>query len=96
MKQRIRFAKVGKNQIQKLLDLKIGRRFIEKEQIEEVKKILKLEEKSIIDLRRTRNTIVRELTRDIEKEKETEEKWNTMSGVTAVIDDMIYKQEWVI
>lgn len=95
MKQKIRFAKVGKNQIQKLLDLKIGRRFIEKEQIEEVKKILKLEEKSIIDLRRTRNTIIRELTRDIEKEKD-EEKWNTMSGVTAVIDDMIYRQGGMI
>lgn len=95
MKQRIRFAKVGKNQIQKLLDLKIGRRFIEKEQIEEVKKILKLEEKSIINLRRTRNTIVRELTRDIEKE-EDEEKWSTMSGVTAVIDDMIYRQGGMI
>lgn len=95
MKQKIRFAKVGKNQIQKLLDLKIGRIFIEKEQIEEVKKILKLEEKNIIDLRRTRNTIVRELTRDIEKE-EDEEKWSTMSGVTAVIDDMIYRQGGMI
>lgn len=95
MKQKIRFAKVGKNQFQKLLDLKIGRIFIEKEQIEEVKKILKLEEKNIIDLRRTRNTIVRELTRDIEKE-EDEEKWSTMSGVTAVIDDMIYRQGGMI
>ena len=88
-KTQIRFAKVGKNQLQKLLDLRIGPRFIEKEQIEGVKKILKLEGKSILDLRRTKNTIVRELTKN--NRAEIEGCWNTMSGVVAVIDDEMYK-----
>ena len=94
MKQKIRFAKVGKNQFQKLLDLRIGRHFIEPEQIEGVKKILKLEEKNILDLRRIRNTIVRDFTKN--NRSEIEDCWNTMSGVTAVIDDMIYRQGGMI
>lgn len=86
MKTKYKFARVGKNQLQQLLDLNIGRLFVEKEQIIAIKKILKLEGKDVDGLRRIRNTIVRDL-----HNHEEEIYWNTISGVTAVIDDEMYK-----
>ena len=87
MKTKHKFARVGKNQLQQLLDLNIGRHVIEYDQVIAVKKILKLEGKDINDLRRVRNTIVRDL-----HNHEEEIYWNTISGVTAVIDDEIWKK----
>ena len=85
-------------EVAKLVDLKIERVWIDKSQIESVKKILNLEGKSIEELRETRNSVVKTFFDFIDYYREEkmyvkyDEYMATMSGTTATIDSMIFEQ----
>lgn len=68
--------------IAELLELKIGRSFINGDQIAAVIRILELEGDTFEGLTAKRNSVVKLLTDD----RDDEAAWNTMSGVTCVID----------
>ena len=68
-----------------LLALKIGRCYIDGNQVEAVKRILEIEGDDFENLTAKRNSVVKLLA----TEDSDDAAWNTMSGVTAVIDSKL-------
>ena len=75
-----------KPRLGKLIELEIGRHTITKEQIRKAQEILEIDGDTLDELRAKRNSVVKLLTKDRDDEKS----WNTMSGVTFVIDSRIW------
>ena len=92
----IKFAKLNAKQFGVLMALEIGDMFITKAQTVEVRHTLELMDKDAEELNAIRNTIVRYFGRltseaiemgDVEFYNQVH---NTMSGTTAVIDNLLY------
>lgn len=92
----IKFAKLNAKQFGALMSLEIGDLFITKAQMAEVRNVLELDGKDAEELNAIRNTIVRYFGRltseaitmgDVEFYTQVH---NTMSGTTAVIDNLLY------
>jgi hypothetical protein len=92
----IKFAKLSGKQYGELLALEIGDMFIRKAQVVEVRHTLELMDKSHEELQAIRNSIVRYFgamssqARELGDVELFNQVHNTMSGVTAVIDQMFY------
>ncbi len=82
------FAVINDNQVKQLKKLNINRAFITYEQMDKVKEILDLNGKSVKELRAIRNGVVKTMS-ELEY---SEERMATISGTTATIDDMIWRQ----
>ena len=92
----IKFAKLSASQFGYLMTLEIGDLFIKKAQVVEVRHCLHLMDKDNEELQAIRNSVVRyfgKLTseaREMGDVKLFNQFHNTMSGVTAVIDELVY------
>ena len=92
----VKFAKLSAKQYGQLLSLGIGDMFIRKAEIVEVCHTLELMDKDAEELQAIRNSVVRYFGRLSSEAREMRDVQlfndvhNTMSGVTAVIDQMIY------
>lgn len=93
----MRFAKINPEVFNKVMDVEIDEVFVSNESVKQIVKILELENKDEDELRATRNSIVRIIT-DMEEqavsykdEKLFNELSTKMSGITCVIDNMIWK-----
>ena len=71
--------------IPELLELRIGRAYIDGKQVEAVIRILELEGDTFEELTAKRNSVVKLICTEDADDKA----WNTMSGVTCVIDSKL-------
>ena len=72
--------------VKDLLELHIGRFVITEEQIKRVQEILEIANDTFEQLQAKRNSVVKLLTDD----RDDEAAWNTMSGVTMVLDSRLW------
>lgn len=93
----MRFAGIKSEVFNKVMDVEIDEVFISNESIRQIVNILELEGKDEDELRSIRNTIVR-IIADMEEqaisckdERLFRELSTKMSGITCVIDNMIWK-----
>lgn len=93
----MRFAEIKLEVFNKVMDVEIGEVFVSNESVKQIVEILELENKDEDELRATRNSIVR-IIADMEEqaisykdEKLFNELSTKMSGITCVIDNMIWK-----
>ena len=93
------FAELTQEQKDMMTSLKVGKLFIEKEQIKEVQEKLNLIELDEIELRAMRNSVVEYLSDKKAEERNGKEcNWdrfdqlsNNISGITAVIDQRMFQ-----
>lgn len=87
MKQNIPFNdEFVSGKLEALKALGIGRHTISVEQMEKVREILEIENDTLMELQAKRNSVVKLLTED----DHDENAWNTMSGVTFVLDSRLW------
>ena len=93
----IKFAKISASDFGYLLTIEIGDMFIKPHQIREVRQCLKLMNKDMEELQAIRNSVVRYFGRLTSEAREMGDvdfynaAHDTMSGVTSVIDELIYQ-----
>lgn len=85
-------------QIDELMNVKVERFTISNEAMQQIKNILKLEEQSVEELRETRNDVVMSLA-EMKSEHRNNNNYDAfdnvmihISGITAVIDEMLFEQ----
>lgn len=93
----MRFAEIKPEVFNKVMDVEIDEVFVSNESVKQIVEILELENKDEDELRATRNSIVR-IIADMEEqaishndEKLFSELSTKMSGITCVIDNMMWK-----
>lgn len=74
------------SKLEALKALGIGKHIITVEQMEKVREILEIENDDFMALQAKRNSVVKLLTDDSNDEKA----WDTMSGVTMVLDSRLW------
>ena len=94
---KMRFANIEQNVIDRVLEVEIEEVFVSAKAVREVRAILELDDKTIDEMRAIRNTIVRTIA-DMEQKaidnndkKLFSELATKMSGITCVIDNIIWR-----
>lgn len=87
-----------KTTLEQIKNLNINRHFVSEEQIKEITKLLNLENMNKNELTAIRNKVVKgfyELEDEQEDFLKRMEYYTAMSGTTAVIDNILFKNGWL-